>query len=198
MTDEKRHGIALDGHVVRRRDEDRPVEVRLVRELVQHLRELALRRREAHVHDVEALFDRPAEPAEQDRARAGVAGAEHPRAVDLALGRQPADHAGARRAVPAEVTFLVRRRHGLAVLADGDHDSALDLADLGMARVDAAVEDADAHAFAGRALERPLARDAVGPIEVELVRRARRQRPCGKRALLCYRASASLSRCAIT
>jgi len=51
-----------------------------------------------------------------------------------------------------------------------------------MIRVDAAVEDGDADALAGGAVERPLARDAVGPAEVEpdLLRRARRQRPCGK------------------
>ena len=36
-------------------------------------------------------------------------------------------------------------------------------------------------------------------IEPDLVRRPRRERPCGKRALLCYaRFWASLSRCAIT
>ena len=103
-------------------------------------------------------------PAEQDRAGARVAGAEHADAVDLALRREPADDAGARRAVAAEVALLVGRRDRVAVLVDGDRDGAADLADLRMVRLDAAVEDADAHALAGRALERPLARDALGPL----------------------------------
>ena len=89
--------IALDRHVVRRRDEDRAVEVRLVRELVQHLGELALRRREAHVHDVEALLDRPAQAAEQHRAGARVAGAEHARRCG---SRTLARARGSRRRTP--------------------------------------------------------------------------------------------------
>ena len=46
--------VALDRHVVRRGDEHRAAEVGAVGELVEQLRELALRRREAEVDDVEA------------------------------------------------------------------------------------------------------------------------------------------------
>ena len=121
--------VALDRHVVRRRDEDRPVEVGLVGELVQHLGELALRRREAHVDDVEALLHGPAQAAEQDRPGAGVAGAEHADAVDLAVRRERADDARARGAVTGDVTQLVGARDRIAVVVDGDLDRALQLAD---------------------------------------------------------------------
>src|SRR5262249_38408515 len=149
--------------------------------------ELAFRRRQAHVHDVELLLDRPPQTREQHGARAGVAGAEHARAVDLALRREPTDHPGARGAVAAEIALLVGRRDRGAVVVDADRDRAVDLADERMVRVDAAVEDADSDVLTGRALERPLARDALRPLEVEpdVVGRAGRQRPRWKRALLC-------------
>ena len=73
--------IALDRHVVRRGDEHRAAEVGGVGELVQELGELALRRREAEVDDVEALLDRVAEAAEDQVGAAGVALAEHADAV---------------------------------------------------------------------------------------------------------------------
>ena len=60
--------------------------------------------------DVEALLDRPAQAAEQHRAAARVAGAEHADAVELALGRERADDAGARGAVAAEVALVVVAR----------------------------------------------------------------------------------------
>ena len=50
----------------------------------------------------------------------------------------------------------------LALVAERDRAALLDLADQRMADLDAAVEDADADAGAGRAAERPLARDAPG------------------------------------
>ena len=96
-------GEALDRHVVRRGDEHRALEVGGVGELVQPVDVLLLRRRQAHVDDVEALLDRPLEPGEQHRRAAGVAGAEHADARQLALGRERADDPGARGAVAAEV-----------------------------------------------------------------------------------------------
>ena len=48
---------ALHRHVVRGRDENRPFEVGVVRELMQQRGELLFRRREAHVDHVEALLD---------------------------------------------------------------------------------------------------------------------------------------------
>ena len=50
---------ALHRHVVRRGDEEDALEVRVVRELVEPLDVLRPRRREAHVHDLEPLLDRP-------------------------------------------------------------------------------------------------------------------------------------------
>ena len=140
---------------MRRRDEDGVVEVRLVGQLVQQLGELPLRRREAHVDHVEALLDRPAQALEQHRAAALEAGAEHARAVEVALGREAADDPGAGGAVAAEVAFGVVHALDLVVLAAVEGDRALDLADLRVARLDPAVEDADADALAGRAAEAP-------------------------------------------
>ena len=87
--------VALDRHVVRRRDEHGALEVRAVGELVEDARERLLRRREAHVDDVEALLDRVAQPAEEHGAAAGEARPEHAHARDRS-------HSGAsRRTMPA-------------------------------------------------------------------------------------------------
>ena len=83
--------------------------------------------------------------------------------MDLAVGRERADDARAGSAVPAEIAVLVLRDHRAAVVVDGDRDGALDLADQWMAPLDAAVEDADADAGAGRAAPRPVAGEPVGP-----------------------------------
>src|SRR5262249_43468361 len=56
--------VALDRHVVRRSDKDGAAKVRAVGELVEEPRELLLRRREAHVDDVETLSDRPTQALE--------------------------------------------------------------------------------------------------------------------------------------
>ena len=120
--------------------------------------------------------------------------------MQLALGRDAADDPGARRAVPAEVALLVGRRDRVAVLVDRDRDRLVDLADERMVRLDAAVEDADANALAGRALERPLARDALGPLEVEPDRSVDPggSDHAGSALSSCYaRFCASLSRCAM-
>ena len=102
--------IALDRHVVRRGDEHRAAEVGGVGELVEELGELALRRREAEVDDLEALLDRVAEAAEDQVGAAGVALAEHADAVDPAGRRQRADDSGAGGAVPADVADRRRAR----------------------------------------------------------------------------------------
>jgi hypothetical protein len=52
----------------------------------------------------------------------------------------------------------------LVVLSDRDDDRALELTDERVGRVDTRVEDAHAHALAGRAAERPVLRDALGPV----------------------------------
>src|SRR5712692_1619489 len=95
--------IALDGHVVSGGDEHRATEVCGVRELVQEGRELLLGRREAHVDDVVALLDRPAQALQEDGAAACVPGPEDPYAHELAAGGQRANHPGARGPVPTEV-----------------------------------------------------------------------------------------------
>ncbi len=164
--------IALDRHVVRRGDEHRAAEVGGVGELVQELGELALRRREAEVDDLEALLDRVAETAEDQVGAAGVALAEHADAVDPAGRRERADDPRAGGAVPADVADRVGLDRGhLAV--ERHRDRALDPADERMVAVDAAVEDADVDALAGRSSDRPVPRDPVGP----LGRDADRRRP---------------------
>src|SRR4029079_17820158 len=157
--------VALDRHVVRRRDEDGVVEVRAVGELVQQLRELALRRREAHVDHVEALLDGPAQAGQQHRAAALEAGPEHARAEEAALRRELPDDPGAGGAVAAEVALAILLDLELAVLEPVARDRAVDLADARMSRLDAAVEDADADALAGRVAERPVARDLLRPVD---------------------------------
>src|SRR5581483_9504039 len=134
--------VALDGQVVCRGDDGRALEVRRVGDLVQRRCELPLRRREAHVDDVEPLLDRPPQSREEHVARAGVARAEDARAPELAAGGERAHDPGARGAVPAEISFLVLRHAHLAVL-DLDGERALYVADERMSRLDAAVEDAD-------------------------------------------------------
>ena len=156
---------ALDGHVVRGGDEHRAAEVGRVGELVEELRELLLRRREAHVDDVVALLDRPAQTGERGSCPLPrVAGAEHADAVELALGSDRADDPGARGAVPADVALGVVVDDRLAVLAERDRrPRRCDARRRAGARLDAAVEDADADARAGRAAERPLAGDRGRP-----------------------------------
>src|SRR5262249_55399525 len=99
--------IALDWHVVRRRDEHRAPEVGAVRGLVEDPGDLALRRRKAHVHDVEALLDGPAQAGQEDVSAAREARAEHADARQLAVRCERADDPGARRSVSAEVAFGV-------------------------------------------------------------------------------------------
>ena len=136
--------IALDRHVVGGGDEHVAVEVRRVRELVEDARELALRRREAHVDDVEALLHGPPKPGEEHAAAAGEPGSEHANAHELAVRRKRTDDPRAGRPVAAEVALEVVRDNGLALAVDRDGNRLLHLADERMAGFDAAVEDADA------------------------------------------------------
>src|SRR4051812_34180385 len=161
-------GGALDGHVVRRGDEHRALEVRGVSELVQQSRELALRGREAHVDHVEALLHRPAQAAEEHRAAALEPGAEHAGAVQLALRRNRPNDPGARGAVATEVALGVRLDLGLVLVPDAvEGDGTVDLAHERVAGLDAAVEDADADALAGRAPDRPVACYALRPLDAD-------------------------------
>ena len=57
------------------------------------------------------------------------AGSEHAHRVDLRLGRERADHAGAGGAVPAEIALVILLRDRVAVLVQGDEDGACNLAD---------------------------------------------------------------------
>ena len=166
-------GEALDRHVVRRRDQHRALEICAVRELVQSVDVLLLRRRKAHVDDVEALGDRPFEAGEQHRRAARVAGSEHAHARQLALRCEQSDDPGARRAVTAEIAAVVVRDGDLvAFLRDGDR--ALHGPDERMVELDAAVEHAHAHARSGCVAERPLAVHALRPKRREVDRLARR------------------------
>ena len=185
--------VRLDRHVVRRGDQHRALKIGRVGELVEHVAELALRGREAHVDDVELLLDRPAEPGEQRLARAFEPGAEHAHGVDLRVGRERPDDAGAGSAVAAEIALDVLLGDRLALRAERDRDRALNLADEGMAALDAAVEDADADARAGRALDRPGAVDLLGQRvdERDLCCRLARQRPGGKEPFLAHSTSAA-------
>src|SRR5438132_4414719 len=154
---------ALDRHVVRGRDEHRASKIRRVGQLVQRLRELPLRRREAHVDHVEALLDGPLEAREQDRAAAGEPGAEHADARQLAVGRERADDPGAGGAVAAQVSLRVRLHADLVTVAP-DRPRVLHVAHNRVRPLDPAVEDPDAHAVPRRAAPRPLACDALRPL----------------------------------
>jgi hypothetical protein len=81
--------------------------------------------------------------------------------------------------VPAEVSLGVLVDYDLAVRAHRSDHRLLHLADERMLRVDAAVEDADTHALAGRAAPCPLARDLPRPFDgqVEAVGCAGRKAP---------------------
>ena len=142
-------------------------------------RELALRRREAHVDDVEALLDGPAKPGEEHAAAAGEPRPEHANADELAVRSKRADDPRAGRPVAAEVALEVVGDDGLVVGADRDRNRALHLADERVPGIDAAVEDADPHALAGRTAPGPLARYLSRPLEGErdALRTASRQAP---------------------
>ncbi len=154
--------VARDRHVVRRGDDDAAAEVRRVGQLVQRLDEPVLGGGEAHVDDVVALRDRPPQPLDEHRAAADEALAEHAHADELAVGRDLADDAGARGAVPAQVAQRVGLDQHLVVL-DRHGDRRRHIADQWVPRLDAAVDDAHPRAGAGRAAERPVAGDALRP-----------------------------------
>src|SRR6185437_13691405 len=154
--------VARDRHVVGRGDDDAALEVGGVGEVVQHLDEPALRGREAHVDDVVALLDRPAQALDEHGAAAHEALAEDADAGELALRRDLADDPGAGGAVAAHVAEGVRLDHDLIVL-DRDDDRRVDPADARVTGLDAAVDDAHTGAAPGRVAQRPLARDPGRP-----------------------------------
>ena len=83
----------------------------------------------------------------------------------------------------AEVALGVLDELDLVLVADAvEGHRPVDLADERMAGLDAAVEDADADAFARGAAPGPLARDALRPVDSDrdLVARAGRKAPGGK------------------
>ena len=82
-------------------------------------------------------------------------GAEHAHAVQLAVRRERADDPGAGGAVPAEVALVSSSTTASRRRRRDDGDRAVDAADERVAGLDAAVEDADAHARAGRAAPAP-------------------------------------------
>src|SRR4029453_9771108 len=84
----------------------------------------------------------------------------------LDVRRQRADDAGARSAVAARVALLVLRDDRLVIRADAHRPLPLDLADDRMSGLDAAVQDADADALAGRAAPGPPAVDPRGPLHL--------------------------------
>ncbi len=110
-----------------------------------------------------SLLDRPAQALQEHGAAAGVAGAEHAHARELAFGRKRPDHAGARGAVAAQIAGRVLLVDGDVLTLDGDRDRLLDLADQCMPCLDPAVQDADAHSGPGGGAPRPLARDLARP-----------------------------------
>src|SRR4029077_5508062 len=121
-------------------DEDRAAEVGGVGELVQQVAELLLRRREAHVDDVEAVSNGPAKAREEYAAAAREARAENANRVQLRLRGDRVDHAGTRGAVPTEIALSVLRRDRASVVVQRDRHGPSQLADPRMAAFDAAVE----------------------------------------------------------
>src|SRR5439155_22720371 len=128
----------------------RPAEVGAVGELVQEAGDLLLGGREAHVDHVETLLDGPAQAGQKHEAAALKARSEDADAVEAALGRERANDPGAPGSVPAQIAFGVLLDDRLVVVAAPDRDRAVELAHERVTRLDAAVEDADAHALAGR------------------------------------------------
>ena len=156
--------VALDRHVVRRGHQHAALEVRVVGDLVKDRGELLLRRRQAHVDQVEALLDGVAQAGEQHRARSGEAGAEDAHAVEVALRRNRANDAGAGRPMAARVALGVLLDDRVVVLVDQHCDRSLELTDERVPPLDPRVENADVHALSRRAAPRPLPRDALGPL----------------------------------
>ena len=128
--------IALNGHVVRRGDQHRAAKVGAVGDLVKGANELAFRRREAHVHDGISLLDCPAQAGEKNRAAAYEALAEYAHAREAAIRSERADDPGTCRPMPREVAPGILLHDRLPVIADGDGDRFLDLADERMAGLD--------------------------------------------------------------
>ena len=80
-------------------------------------------------------------------------------------GAKRTDDPGAGGSVTAEISLGVLVDHDFALRADRGDDGLLHLADERMLRIDAAVEDADPNALAGRAAPGPLARDLSRPLD---------------------------------
>src|SRR5207247_8844144 len=122
---------------------------------------------------------------EHDLAPARVALAPDADARQLGFGSNRPHDAGTRGAVTAEIALAVVDDLQLAVLVAEDGDRVVDAADERMVELDAAVEDADADACAGRAAPRPLARHLLGQRrrQADPVDRLRRQAP-GRELLL--------------
>ena len=82
----------------------------------------------------------------------------------------------------AEVALGVLHALDLVVLAAVEGNRAFDRADLRVARLDPAVEDADPDALAGRVAEGPVARDLLGPVDADrdALARSGGQAPGGK------------------
>src|SRR5258708_32396292 len=118
--------VALDRHVVRGGDEQRPAEIRAVGELVERLGEALLRGGEAQVDDVEALLDSVAQPGEDQLPAALRSGAEDADTVQRALRRDRADDPGAGGSVPADIADLVGHDRDLALVAALDRDGAVE------------------------------------------------------------------------
>ncbi len=147
---------ALHGHVVGGGDEEDALEVGMVGELVKPLHVFRPRRREAHVHDLEPLLDRPGEPAQHRLAAAFVAGAEDAHARQLRVGNERADDPRTGRSVPAKIAFRVVDDLELVVVVAQNRDGAVDATDERVLELDAAVEDADADTGPGRTAPCPL------------------------------------------
>src|SRR5205823_7654014 len=92
------------------------------------------------------------------------------------------DDSRAGGAVAAEVSLRVLDELELALLVLDDRDRPFEPADRRVAGLDAAVEDADADALAGRAAKGPIARDPLGPLDPDCdpTGRVGRQAPRGK------------------
>src|SRR4051812_20366491 len=121
-------------------------------------------------------------PASITGARAGEARTEDAHRGDLRVGRERADDAGARGAVPAQVALVVVVDLDVPVL-DGDRPRVRDGTDPRVAFLDAAVEDADAHAAAGGLSPGPVARDVLRPgaLQTDVGDRPGGKAPRGKR-----------------
>src|SRR5436305_9318998 len=124
-------------------------------------RRLALRRREAQIHDLTALLHRPPQAGEERRRAALRSGSQHPHAPELAGRRERPNDSATGRSMPGDVSLAVLNHHGLAVRGLLYGHRLLHVAHELMPGIDPTVHYGHAHASALGSTPRPIPADLV-------------------------------------